>query len=145
VALRQLALLPTFLNCKPPRPIRALQVLESVDWNTARSRGELQQTTLLLCVQRSNALPEVLDDSIGLRVPTVVRMFLPVVDINVCYTTDEQLQFTLVEDVDQVGWDELMESSNEGVELLFDALLNAPFSDEPASNSSALRFGQVRW
>lgn len=97
----------------------------------------MQQTTLLLGVQRSNALPKVLDDRIALRVAAIVRVFLPVVNINVCYTTDKQLQFTLVKDVDQVGWNELVKSSDESVELLFNALLDAPFGDEPISNALA--------
>jgi hypothetical protein len=78
-------------------------------------------------------LPEVLYDRIALGVATVVSMLLPVVDIDVCYATDEQLELTLIEDVDEVGRDELVEALNKGVKLLIDTLLNAPLCNESAS------------
>lgn len=75
-------------------------------------------------------LPEILNDNIILRVSTVISVLLPVIDIDVGNTADEQLEFTLVEDIYQVGWDELVESSDESIELLLDALLDSPFGDE---------------
>jgi hypothetical protein len=58
-------------------------------------------------------------------------MFLPVVDVDVGDTADEELELALIEDVDEVGGDELVEAAYKGLELLFDALLDAPFGDEP--------------
>ena len=61
-------------------------------------------------------------------------MLLPVVDINVCDTANEQLKLALVENVDQVGRDELVEALHKGVELLIDTLLNAPLCDKSRSS-----------
>lgn len=79
-------------------------------------------------------LPEVLHDRVALGVATIVGVLLPVVDINVCYATDEQLELTLVEDVDEISGDELVEALHEGVELLINTLLDAPLCDKSAGN-----------
>lgn len=79
-------------------------------------------------------LPEVLYDGVAFGVAAVVGVFLPVVNIDVCYTTDEQLEFTLVKDVDQISRDELVEALHEGVELLVDTLLDAPFCNKSAQS-----------
>lgn len=75
-------------------------------------------------------LPEVLNDNIVLRISAVVGVFLPVVNIDICDTSDEQLQFTLIKHVDQVRRDHLVEPCNECIELLFHPLLDTPFRDE---------------
>lgn len=81
-------------------------------------------------------LPEVLYHRITFGVTAVVGVLLPVVDIDICDTANEQLKLTLIEDVDQVSWDELVEALHKGIELLVDTLLNAPFCDEPEGNVS---------
>jgi hypothetical protein len=81
-------------------------------------------------------LPEVLYHGIAFGVATVIGVLLPVVDIDISDTADEQLKLALVEDVDQVGWDELVEALHECIELLIDTFLNAPFGDEPVDNVS---------
>ena len=63
-------------------------------------------------------------------------MLLPVVNIDVCYATDEELEFTFVKDVDKIRGDELVEALHKGIELLIDTLLNAPFCDKPANEVS---------
>lgn len=45
-------------------------------------------------------LPEVDNDFVGFRVTSVVGVLLPILDVDVGDTTDEELQFALVEDVD---------------------------------------------
>lgn len=47
-------------------------------------------------------LPEVLDDRVLLVVATVIGVLCPVVDIDFRDTTNEQLELTLIEDVDKV-------------------------------------------
>ena len=54
--LRQLSLLSGLLNREASRPIRALQVLETVDGDTRSTGGELQQPRLLLGVPAAYAL-----------------------------------------------------------------------------------------
>lgn len=63
-------------------------------------------------------------------------MLLPVVDIDICDTANEQLKLALIEDVDQVGRNELVEALHKGIELLIDTLLNAPFCDKPGNEVS---------
>lgn len=77
-------------------------------------------------------LPEVLDHRITFSVAAVVGVLLPVLDIDVCNSANEEFELTLVEDVDQIRGDELVEALHEGVELFVNTLLNAPLCDEPA-------------
>ena len=130
MTLRQRRNLPSLLNRKPPRPVRALQVLETVDRDTTGARRELQESGLLLGVPGADDLPEVLDHLVLLLVAAVVGVFLPVVDVDVRDTADQELEFALVEDVDEIGGNELVEAGDEGTELLFHALLDLPFCEE---------------
>lgn len=85
----------------------------------------------MLGVPAPDALPEVLDDFVVFGVAAVVGVLLPVFDVDVGDTADEEFEFTLVEDVDEVSGDELVETGDEGLELLLDTLLNPPLGDEP--------------
>lgn len=109
--LGQLLRLASLLNRKPSRPVAALQILEAVDGDTRCTCGELQQTRLLLGVPAADALPEVLDDLVVLRVPAVVGVLLPVLDVDVGDTADQQLELALVEDVDQIRGNEFVETA----------------------------------
>ena len=130
MTLRQLPRLSRLLNRKPPGSIGALQILKPIDRNSRSSRRELQQSALLLGVPAANALPEVLDDLVVLGVPSVIGVLLPVLDVDVGDTTDEEFEFALVEDVYEIRGDELVEAGDEGVELFRDALLDAPLRDK---------------
>ena len=44
--------------------------------------------------------PEIFDDFVLLRVASIVGVFLPVLDINVCNTTDKKFKLAFIEDVD---------------------------------------------
>ena len=50
----------------------------------------------------STHLPKVLDDFVGLCIPPIVRMFLPIFDVNVGNATDKKLEFALVKDIDEL-------------------------------------------
>jgi hypothetical protein len=138
MTLWQLIRLTRLLNCKSSRPITSLQILEAINRDTRSTCCKLQETRFLLGVPAANALPEVLDDFVVFSVATVIRVFLPVVHVDVGDTADEELEFALVEHVDEIGRDELVEAGNESLELLFDALLDPPLSDEPAKVSLSL-------
>ena len=127
MTLRQGGISPGFLNRKPPGPVTSLQILEPVHRDAARARCELQESALLLGVPAADYLPEVLDDLVRLRVAAVIGMLLPVLDINIGNTTNQELELALVEDIDEIGRNKLIKAGDEGVELLFDALLDAPF------------------
>jgi hypothetical protein len=139
--LWQLVGLTSLFNRKPPRSVATLQILETIDRNTRSTRGELQQTRLLLGIPAADTLPEVLDDLIVFGVTAVVGVFLPVFNVDIGDTTDKKFEFTLVENVHEIGGDELVEAGDEGLELLLDALLDPPLGDKPAgvSISVALR------
>jgi hypothetical protein len=65
-------------------------------------------------------------------------VLLPVVHVDVRDAADQQLELALVEDVDEVCRDELVEAGDEGGELLFDPLLDAPFGYEAKLRVSKL-------
>lgn len=70
-------------------------------------------------------------DEVAFGVSAVVGVLLPVVNVDVGDTADEELELALVENVDEVGGDQLVEALDERVELLLDALLDAPLGDQP--------------
>lgn len=127
MTLRQGGISPGLLNRKPSGPITPLQILKPIHGDPTRARGELQQPALLLGVPATDHLPEVLDDLVRLRVAAVVGVLLPVLDVDVGDTADQELELALVEDIDEIRGNKLVEAGDEGVELFFDALLDAPF------------------
>lgn len=121
---------PRLLNGKPPRPIAALQVLKAVNGNARGTRCELQEARFLLRIPGPYDLPEVLDHFVLLLVAAVIGVFLPIFNVDICNAANKKLQFTLVEDVDEVSWDKFVESGDESVELLLYSFLNFPFCDQ---------------
>ena len=63
-------------------------------------------------------------------------MFLPVVDVNIGDTTDQKLQFSFIEDIDEFCWYQLVESCNKCIELFFDSFLDSPFRDKTSKEVS---------
>lgn len=82
--------LTRLLNGESSRAITALQILEAIDRNSAGSGCELQEPTLLLGIPSADDLPKVLNDFILLFIASIIGMFLPVIDINISDTTNEQ-------------------------------------------------------
>jgi len=130
MTLRQLPNFTALLDGEPSGTITALKIFETIDWDSGRARGKLQQARLLLRVPTPDAFPKVLNYFVILGVSAVVGMLLPVLDINVCNTPNQQFKLALVKHVDQIRRNEFMEASNEVLELLFDTFLNTPFRDE---------------
>lgn len=128
--LRQLSRLTSLLDGEPSGPIATLQILESVYRDTRSTRGKLQQSRFLFSIPTPDAFPEVCDNLVVLSVAAVISVLLPVVNVDIGDTTNEQLKLTLIKHVDKVRRNELMETRNECIELFFDALLNAPLCDE---------------
>lgn len=128
--LGQCSRIAGLFNGKASRSVGTLQILETVDGDTRRSSGELEKTRFLLRIPAADDLPEVLDNIVLLLVAAVVRVLLPVVHVDVGNTTNEQLQFTLIEDVDQIRRDQLVETGHERVELLLDPLDNLPLRNQ---------------
>ena len=88
-------------------------------------------------------LPEINNDLVVLSVTTVIGVLLPVIDINIGDTTNQQLEFSLVKDIDQVRGDQLVEAGKECVELLLNSLLNTPFGDEAKRLAQSRPFREV--
>ena len=130
MTLRQRVNFTRLLNREASWSITSLQVLEAVDGNPARASCELQETALLFGIPSANDLPEVLHHFVAFLVATVVRVLLPVVDINIRNAANQKLKFTLVENIHQVGGNELVEAGDERVKLLLNALGDFPFCDE---------------
>lgn len=130
MTLRQLPRLTSLLNSKPPRSITALQILEAIDWNPRSTGRKLQQPGLLFSIPTPNTFPEILDDFVVFSVSAVVSVLLPVINVDICNSTDQELEFTFVEDIYEVHRDKLVEACDEGVKLFFHTLLDAPFGYE---------------
>ena len=60
----------------------------------------------------------------------VDRVRPPVVAVDFGHASDDELELTRVEDVDQVARDDLVEASEEGLDLSLDALDDAPLDAE---------------
>lgn len=90
--------------------IHALELLEAVERHFARPGNELQELGTLFFVKRSHGAPEPLDLSRSGVVILVLGVPLPIVDVDFGKTRDEKLQFLLVEDGDQFGWNDIMET-----------------------------------
>lgn len=57
-------------------------------------------------------------------------MLLPVIDINICNTSNQKFQLSLVEYANQLWWDQILKAGQESVKLLRHSLLDSPFSDK---------------
>jgi hypothetical protein len=107
-----------------------LKILDATNGNLRSAGGELQQATLLFRWPRSNGLPEPNDDLVRLGVRAVIGVSSPVVHVDLSDTANEQLQLSLVKDVDELLRNELVEASHESLELILDPLLDPPNCDE---------------
>lgn len=79
---------------------------------------------------RRACLPEIRNNVIALCVSSIVRVFLPVFNIDIGNTPNQQLQLTLVENVYQISWYQVVETVDKGFELLLHSLLNTPTGDK---------------
>lgn len=128
----------SLLDREPSRSITTLEILETVDRDTRSTSSELQETRLLFGIPAADTLPEVLNDLVVFSVTTVIGVLLPVLNIDICDTTDKEFELTFIEDVDKIRRNKLVEAGDEGLELLLNTLLNTPFGDEPVTVSKVL-------
>jgi len=63
-------------------------------------------------------------------------VLLPVINIDIGNTADEQFKFSFIKDVDKISWDELVETRDESIELFFDARLDLPCREQSAAVST---------
>lgn len=96
--------------------VHTLKFLEAIERHFTGASDELQQLGTLFLVERAHGTPEPLDLGRRGRVVVVLSVHLPVVHLDLGQTGNEQLQLLFIEDGDQIGSDDLMESCRTLVE-----------------------------
>lgn len=71
----------------------------------------------------------------GYSLSSVVGVLLPVVDIDLGHTTDEQLQLSLVKHIDELLRDKLVETRHESVKLLRYSSGDSVLSNEASTSA----------
>lgn len=96
---------------------------EAFDRDLAAACDKLDELSSLAVVEFFQDFPEPLDDW-RLRVIILVdRVLFQVFNVDGWKATDQKLELLVVEDLDQVAWNEIMESLQEGVHLRLDAVV----------------------
>jgi hypothetical protein len=98
------------MDVKSRESIHALELFEAVQWHLGCARDELEQLGAFFFVERSNGAPEPLDLRGRRCVIVVVGVVLPVVDVDVRETGNEELEFLFIEDSDQFGGNNVVEA-----------------------------------
>jgi hypothetical protein len=98
------------VNVEPADAVHALQLLEAVERHFRRSRDELEQLGTLLLVERAHSTPEPLDLLRGRSVVVILRVALPVVDINIGQTRYQQLQLLFIKYGNEIRWNDIVEA-----------------------------------
>jgi hypothetical protein len=70
------------------------------------------------------------DDLVVRCVSTVIGVFLPILDVDICDPPNKKFKFALIEDIDKVLRNQLVEAGYESLELLLNSFLNTPFCDK---------------
>jgi len=110
--------------------ICTVEFAETVDGDTRGSCGELEQTRLVLRVERADKLPEPLDHIVAILVVAVDCVLAPVVHVNIGNTADEQLKLALIKDRQQLLGDDLVQTGLERLQLQGDALLDTEIAHQ---------------
>jgi hypothetical protein len=128
------------LPCKSLNPLTGIREVPVVNCNNRDFFSESQDRMaypkstsiakspegLQLGVQAENYLPEPLYYIVTLRIPSIIRMLLPIIHIHLRNPTDQQLKFPLIKHINQILRNQLVEARSEILELFFDAFLNPP-------------------
>ena len=86
-----------FVDREPLGALHTLQLHETAQRHTRRSRRETEHFRPLFPRERLERTPEPDDDRIRARVPVVLRRRPPLIDVNVGCAGDEQLKLLFVE------------------------------------------------
>lgn len=98
------------MDIEAAEAVHALKLLEAIERNLAGTGNELQQLSLLFLVEGADRSPEPLDLRRCCRVVVVFGVVLPVVDVDLGETGDEQFELLLVEDRDEFSRDDIVEA-----------------------------------
>ena len=86
-----------FVDREPLGALHTLQLHETAQRHTRRSRRETEHFRPLFPRERLERTPEPYDNRVGARVAVVLRRRPPLIDVDVGGTRDEELEFALVE------------------------------------------------
>jgi hypothetical protein len=98
------------MNVESTEAVHALKLLESVKRNLTGTRDELQKFSPFFFVERSDRSPEPLDLRGSSRVVVVFSVVLPVFNIDIGQTRNEQFELLFAENGDEFGRDNVMEA-----------------------------------
>ena len=98
------------MDVEPADPVHALKLLEPVERNFTGTGDELQQLGPFFLVKRAHRTPEPLDLRRRGRIVVIFGVHLPVIHVNFRKTRDQQFELLLVEDGDEIGRNDFMES-----------------------------------
>lgn len=90
--------------------IHTLEFFEPIERNFAGTTDELEKFGAFLFIERSDSTPEPLDLRRGCRVVVVFGIVLPVIHVNFGQAGDQQLQLLLIEDRNELGRDNIVET-----------------------------------
>ena len=57
-------------------------------------------------------------------------MLLPILNINVRDTANQKLKLAFIKNIDEFGWNQLVEAGDKCLELFLDTFLNTPLGNE---------------
>lgn len=98
------------VNVEAVNAIHSLELLEAVERHLGGTCDKLDELGTLFLVKRADGAPEPLDLRRRRVVVVVLGVALPVVNVDVGQTRDEQLELLLVEDRDELGGDDVVEA-----------------------------------
>ena len=98
------------MDIEAANTVHTLQLLESVERNFRSTGDKLEQLGPLLLVEGPNSTPKPLYLLRSGSVIVILGVALPVIDINIGQTGDQQLQLLLIENGDKLGRDDIMEA-----------------------------------
>lgn len=128
---RQLFIITPTLNCEFLIAVATLQFSEAIHGHARCARHELQESQPQLVRERIHGHPEPLDHPmVGVILAFVDRVQLPVLNIHVPQTRQQELEFFRVEDEDASLWHNLSETFHKARHLFFDALHEPPLDHQ---------------
>lgn len=98
------------MDVEATEAVHAFKLTEAVQRHFACARNELQELRSLFLVEGANGTPEPLDLRRGCRVVMVFAVVLPVVDVDIWKSRNEQFEFLFVENGNQFGRNDIVEA-----------------------------------
>lgn len=98
------------MDIEPCKSVHAFKLFEAIQRDLGCAGDELEELGAFFLVEGAYGAPEPLDLRRCRCVVVVVGVVLPVVDVDVWQTGDEELKLLFVEDSDQFSRDDVVEA-----------------------------------